>query len=32
MDDILTSHNDQERLTMIMIGLEEILTADGFAL
>lgn len=32
VDDILTSHNDQERLTTIMNGLEEILTAVGFAL
>lgn len=32
VDDILTSYNDQERLTTIMNGLEEILTAVGFAL
>ncbi|KAL1249502.1 hypothetical protein QQF64_020507 [Cirrhinus molitorella] len=32
VDDILTSHNDQERLNEIMKGLKEILTAGGFTL
>ncbi|XP_046700535.1 uncharacterized protein LOC124382526 [Silurus meridionalis] len=32
VDDILTSHNDQERLSEIINGLEEILAAGGFAL
>lgn len=32
VDDILTSQNDQERLNEIINGLEEILTAGGFAL
>ncbi len=32
VDDILTSHNNQERLNEIINRLEEILTAGGFAL
>ncbi len=32
VDDILTSHNNQERLNKIINGLEEILTASGLAL
>ncbi len=32
MDDILTSHNNQERLNEIINGLDEILTAGGLAL
>ncbi|GAA6097417.1 uncharacterized protein LOC108181458 [Tachysurus ichikawai] len=32
VDDILTSHNDQDRLSEIINGLEEILAAGGFAL
>ncbi|GAA6082858.1 uncharacterized protein LOC108181458 [Tachysurus ichikawai] len=31
VDDILTSHNDQDRLSEIINGLEEILAAGGFA-